>query len=112
MLNFYFMIINYEAACSLLRKKIESFSPMNDADWELIRPHLELKTIKKNGTFIREGKKANEVVMVIEGMLRQYYTKDGEEKTTYFFFENHFYYRYHYNPIVHNGYRYAYPGNY
>lgn len=23
-------------------------------------------------------------------MFRQYYTKDGEEKTTYFFFEQHF----------------------
>lgn len=83
------MTINYEAACSLLRKQIEAFSKMNDADWELLIPHLELKTIKKNDTFVSEGKKANEVAMVIDGMFRQYYTKDGEEKTTYFFFENH-----------------------
>lgn len=83
------MTINYEDACSLLRKQIESFSKMNDADWELLLPHLELKTIKKNETFVSEGKKANEVAMVIDGMFRQYYTKDGEEKTTYFFFENH-----------------------
>lgn len=27
---------------------------------------------------------------VIDGMFRQFYTKDGEERTTYFFFENHF----------------------
>jgi len=39
---------------------------------------------------IAEGKRALNVGFVIEGMFRQYYTKDGEEKTTYFFFENHF----------------------
>jgi CRP-like cAMP-binding protein len=83
------MTINYEDANSLLRKQIESFSKLNDADWELLLPHLELKSIKKSENFISEGKKANEVAMVIEGMFRQYYTKDGEEKTTYFFFENH-----------------------
>jgi CRP-like cAMP-binding protein len=83
------MTINYEDANSLLRKQIESFSKLNDADWELLLPHLELKSIRKSENFISEGKKANEVAMVIEGMFRQYYTKDGEEKTTYFFFENH-----------------------
>lgn len=33
---------------------------------------------------------ANEVAFVLEGMFRQFYTKDGEERTTYFFFDNHF----------------------
>ncbi len=27
---------------------------------------------------------------VLDGMFRQFYTKDGEERTTYFFFENQF----------------------
>ncbi|MEO8405435.1 MAG: Crp/Fnr family transcriptional regulator, partial [Chitinophagaceae bacterium] len=26
---------------------------------------------------------------VLQGNMRQYYTRDGEEKTTYFYFENH-----------------------
>jgi len=75
---------------SLLRNHIEVFSKLSDTDWELLLPHLEIKSIKKNELFIAQGKKAFEVAFVIEGMFRQYYTKDGEEKTTYFFFENHF----------------------
>ncbi len=73
-----------------LRKQIENFSFIPDTDWELLSPHLQIKTLRKNELFIAESKKANEVGFVINGMLRQFYTKDGEEKTTYFFFENHF----------------------
>jgi len=74
----------------IFRTHIEAFCKITDADWELLLPHLEIKTIRKNELFIEEGKKAREVAFVIEGMFRQYYTKEGEEKTTYFFFENHF----------------------
>jgi CRP-like cAMP-binding protein len=75
---------------SLLRNRIEDFSKLTDADWELLLPHLTVKSLCKNELFIAEGKRAFEVGVVISGMFRQYYTKDGEEKTTYFFFENHF----------------------
>jgi CRP-like cAMP-binding protein len=74
---------------SLLRNHIETFSKLTDADWELLLPHLTLKKLRKNELFIREGKKAAELGFVLNGMLRLYYIKDGEEKTTYFFFENH-----------------------
>jgi len=74
----------------IFRTHIEAFCKISDADWELLLPHLEMKTIRKNELFIEEGKKAREVALVIDGMFRQYYTKNGEEKTTYFFFENHF----------------------
>lgn len=74
----------------ILRTRIEAFCKISDTDWELLLPHLQVKTLKKNELFIAEGKKGFEVALVIDGMLRQYYTKDGEEKTTYFFFENHF----------------------
>lgn len=73
-----------------LLNAINSFSQLTDEDWNLLSPYLSLKSLPKNGIFIAEGKRANEVGFVLEGMFRQYYTKDGEEKTTYFFFENHF----------------------
>jgi CRP-like cAMP-binding protein len=76
-------------ACSILRSHIEAFVKMTDDEWELLLPHLTLHTLRKNQFFIQEGKKETRVGFVIDGMLRQYYTKDGEEKTTYFFFENH-----------------------
>jgi len=82
-------MIDSNNAYTTLRNHIEVFCKLTDADWELLLPHLEIKNIRKNELFIVEGKRAFEVAFVIEGMFRQYYTKDGEEKTTYFFFENH-----------------------
>jgi CRP-like cAMP-binding protein len=84
------MVINFEEACNLLRKHASIFSAIPDGDWELLLPHLEVKELKKNTFFVKEGKRSFDVGLVLDGMLRQYYTKDGEEKTTYFFFENHF----------------------
>jgi len=82
------MDINYQEAYSLLRNHIEVFSKLTDLDWELLVPHLEIKALRKNHLFIREGKNASEIAFIIEGMFRQFYMKDGEEKTTYFYFEN------------------------
>jgi CRP-like cAMP-binding protein len=72
------------------RNYIEAIVKISDADWNLLLPHLTIKTIQKNEFLIKEGKQANELGFVVDGMFRQYYTKDGEEKTTYFFFENNF----------------------
>ncbi|MEO6637932.1 MAG: Crp/Fnr family transcriptional regulator [Ginsengibacter sp.] len=72
-----------------LRKHIDIFSKITDNDWQMLVPHLTIKSFRKNQFFIREGKRALDVGFVIEGMFRHFYTKDGEEKTTYFYFENH-----------------------
>ncbi len=71
-----------------LRSQVEKLSPMSDADWALLEPYLEERTLKKHQLFAREGKMGKEVGMIIEGGMRHYYIKDGEEKTTYFYFEN------------------------
>jgi CRP-like cAMP-binding protein len=73
-----------------LRHQIEQFVPLTDEDWALLQPHLTMTTLKKHGLFVRAGTVATEVALVLDGMLRQFYPKDGEERTTYFFFENHF----------------------
>jgi CRP-like cAMP-binding protein len=82
------MFKNNEEPYYLLRNYIEKFSAITDADWELLQPHLTIKALRKNELYIAEGKRATELGFVFQGMLRQYYTKDGAEKTTYFFFEN------------------------
>jgi CRP-like cAMP-binding protein len=86
---FYKMEMNDQEAFSLLRNHIETFSKMIDSDWELLVPHLKIKTLRKTHLFIQEGKKISEIGFIIEGMFRQFYIKNGEEKTTYFYFENH-----------------------
>jgi CRP-like cAMP-binding protein len=72
-----------------LRQHIARFITLTDNDWNLLLPHLRLVQLKKHGLFAQEGRLGDEVAFVLEGMLRQFYTKDGEERTTYFFFENH-----------------------
>ncbi|MGZ8540143.1 MAG: Crp/Fnr family transcriptional regulator [Chitinophagaceae bacterium] len=73
----------------LLRKHIRRFVSLSDNEWNLLVPHLEEKKLRKTQFFIQEGKKEKNISFVLEGNLRQFYTKDGEEKTTYFYFENH-----------------------
>jgi len=73
-----------------LRNAISRFIKLDDAEWELLEPGLEIKHYKKGANFATEGKRANEVGLLLEGNMRHYYTRDGEEKTTYFYFEGHF----------------------
>lgn len=75
---------------SSLRNSVERFVKLSDEDWDLLVPHLEIRKLKKHDLLAEIGKVSNEVGFVLEGMLRHYYLKDGEEKTTYFYFENHF----------------------
>ena len=74
---------------SLLRNHIQRFISLSDDEWNLIVPHLQEQKLQKGQTFIQEGKYEKNIAFVIRGNLRQYYTRNGEEKTTYFYFENH-----------------------
>ena len=73
----------------LLRQHIQKFISLPDEDWQLLAPDLQEQQLQKGELFIREGKHEKKVAFVLRGNLRQYYTRDGEEKTTYFYFENH-----------------------
>lgn len=72
-----------------LRTQIEKFVSLNDGDWEFLLPHLRVIKLKKHELFSEIGKVADEVGLVTNGMMRHYYMNEGEEKTTYFYFENH-----------------------
>lgn len=73
-----------------LRIAITRFVKLTDEDWELLVPHIEERHLKKGELFATEGKKAHEIGLLLQGNMRHYYTRDGEEKTTYFYFEGHF----------------------
>lgn len=72
------------------RQAIERLLPIPDETFAYILPHLQLRRLKKGDCFAMEGKVATEIGFVLEGNMRHFYTRDGEEKTTYFYFENHF----------------------
>lgn len=71
-----------------LRILFQSFQLLADSDWELLLPHLRETVLKKHHLFAEEGKQSSSMAFVLDGSLRQYYTKDGEERTTYFYFSN------------------------
>lgn len=73
-----------------LRIAIERFVKLPEEDWQLLEPWLEERQLKKQSLFAMEGKINHEIGFLLEGNMRHYYTKDGEEKTTYFYFEDHF----------------------
>jgi CRP-like cAMP-binding protein len=72
-----------------LRQQMQRFVTFKDEEWDLLVPHLQEKTLKKGQLFAAEGKQAKDIGFILQGNMRQYYTRDGEEKTTYFYFENH-----------------------
>jgi len=74
---------------AMLRNAITRLVQLTDQDWELLIPHLTYRHLKKGDYWISEGKKEQQIGLVINGNMRHYYTHDGEEKTTYFYFENH-----------------------
>ena len=73
-----------------LKKQVDAFTTIPEKEWRLLTPFIKLKTLQKKELFIEEGRQETVIGFVVNGMFRQYYSKDGEEKTTYFFFENHF----------------------
>ena len=54
----------------------------------MLLPHVRLVSLARHGVFAEQGRVANEVAFALAGMSRQFYTKDGEERTSHFFFEN------------------------
>lgn len=71
-----------------LRKHLQQFVPLSDADWQALLPHLRIKKLTKGECLEQEGRKARHIGFVLEGNMRHFYTHAGEEKTTYFYFEN------------------------
>src|SRR5581483_3341907 len=72
-----------------LRTAIQRFVPLTEDEWAFLTPHLRYRSLARGEKWISEGQKEHDVGFVLEGNMRHYYTRGGEEKTTYFYFENH-----------------------
>jgi len=70
-----------------LRARIIRLSPLSDEDWEAFAPLPEVYTLSRGALFAEAGKRSSWAAFVVRGAFRQYYTVDGEERSTYFFFE-------------------------
>jgi CRP-like cAMP-binding protein len=75
-------------ASTQLRQQLNQLVRLSDDEWHQLTPHLTLITLEKHRAFAQRGIVENQLGLVLDGALRQFYTKDGDERTTYFFFEN------------------------
>lgn len=66
---------------------LESFEILKRDEIELIAAHTIIKEFKKDSVLLREGAISKECYSVIKGCIREYYIKDGVEKSTAFFTE-------------------------
>jgi CRP-like cAMP-binding protein len=73
-----------------LRQVMSQTIAIDDDEWAALEPYIFTKNIKKKTVYLREGTVSTDIGFVVKGALRQYYIVDGEEKTTFFFFDNSF----------------------
>jgi len=69
------------------RAFISNFSYLNNDEIEIIVSNTVLKEFKKGNILLKEGTISTECYAVIKGCVREFYIKDGLEKTTAFFTE-------------------------
>jgi CRP-like cAMP-binding protein len=82
------MNISIEEASSTLRTYLQAFVSFTDEEWNALRSEMSIRTVAKKQAFVRLGEVSATVGFVCAGSLRQYYiTPEGDERTTYFFFE-------------------------
>ncbi|MCA8829892.1 Crp/Fnr family transcriptional regulator [Hymenobacter pini] len=73
-----------------LRAYIHRFVPLTEAEWAPLAAALTTQQLTRHALFVTQGVPAPQLALVLSGACRLYYTRpDGEERTTYFFFENH-----------------------
>lgn len=61
-----------------------------DADKNILESAFSFRQVPKKFKLTEEGKIAKELYFIVKGLVRLYYTKDGEEITGYIFKENLF----------------------
>ncbi len=62
-----------------------SISPITDEAWADFQLLIEPLALEKNDYLVREGSKVNYCYLLIEGVVRVYYNKDGNEYNKTFF---------------------------
>ncbi|SNC61326.1 cAMP-binding domain of CRP or a regulatory subunit of cAMP-dependent protein kinases [Hymenobacter gelipurpurascens] len=74
-----------------LRAYLHRFIPsLTDADWQPLAQALRPLHLARGEHFVQAGERRHELAILLQGSCRLYYPRpDGEERTTYFFFENH-----------------------
>ncbi|NQU32561.1 MAG: Crp/Fnr family transcriptional regulator [Bacteroidetes bacterium] len=70
-----------------LIKMLSSMPSLSEGEAKEIADNITIQTYKKGTILLKEGAISKECYSVLKGCVREYYIKDGEEKTTAFFTE-------------------------
>jgi CRP-like cAMP-binding protein len=70
------------------KKLLKSLSPFTDKELDNASSLFEVKEVKKNIHYLREGETSGDIGFVIEGLFRCYYIIKGKEITTEFLLPN------------------------
>ena len=68
---------------------IEQLIPVSDALRTRLERDLEITETPKGTVVLKDGQRCDHIAFVLEGLLRAYYLKDGEEICSRFMPENH-----------------------
>ncbi len=79
-----------EQVLTRFRQRISQAHPLSDEKWDAMSPLLRIQSFAKGDFLLRVGEVSEHVYFLIEGLVRHYYVKDGNEFTRQFFFENGF----------------------
>lgn len=69
---------------------IDKIVPFNDKEKAIIESAFCFRQVPRKFKLTEEGKTARELYFIVKGLVRLYYTKDGEEITGFIFRENLF----------------------
>ncbi|GAB2953497.1 Crp/Fnr family transcriptional regulator [Hymenobacter coalescens] len=74
-----------------LRAYLLRFVPnLTEQEWTALEAALRTERLPRGAHFVQAGQQRPVLALVLSGALRLYYSRpNGEERTTYFFFENH-----------------------
>lgn len=79
-----------ETHTRLLRKVVDRYVRFSEADWRYFESCFVYRELPKNYLLVAEGQVAREMYFVLGGLLRLFYNKDGDHRTTFIFREGLF----------------------
>jgi hypothetical protein len=86
--NYFMEIHNMPGAPERFRKKMESFAPISDADYELLPEVMHEKHFHKGEVLLKEGQVCTKFYFILTGAIRSFGLEDGKEMNVKFYFED------------------------
>jgi CRP-like cAMP-binding protein len=81
-------IDNIPGAREQFRKKMESFAPLSDADFQQMAGIMHEKHCNRGEVLLREGRVCNKYYFIFKGSIRRYGLENGREINVKFYFED------------------------